>query len=189
MADTVDDNKPDDPVGVHTRFKNVENDGPRDPGTVVTHVVVHADASKKASSTVNWIEDDGSDVSYHSFTERDGDLHRFVEPWRRAWACGKSSIGGRSDVNDFSLSISLSNRNDSKEPYTELEYQVAAAEVASWFRLNGTTLHGVRFDLSLDRITTHAIISPGRKTDPGPQFDMVKFRHYVQQTLVGVIAS
>lgn len=177
---TVDDNSPTNPVSVQDRTKNVENDNARPPGTEPDTVVVHADASKKASSTVSWIEDDGSDVSYHSFVERDGDLHRLVEPERRAWHAGKSRFGGRTDVNDFSLGISFANRNDGVEEYTEIQYQVGAAEVATWMR---------RYKkITLDRIVTHAMVATpaGRKTDPGPQFDMEKFKLYIQRTLDGV---
>lgn len=175
---TVDDNKPGDPVRIHQREGNVENDNARPHGVDIDTIVVHADAGKNAAGTVSWIEDDGSNVSYHSFVERDGDLHRFVEPERRAWHAGKSVFKGRSDVNDFSLGLSFANRNDGVEEYTEIQYQVGAAEAAGWMRKYPK--------ITMDRITDHATISPGRKTDPGPRFDMTKFKHYVQLTLDGV---
>lgn len=176
---TVDDNAPGDPVDVQTRFKNVENDNARPAGTVIDTIVVHADAGKKAAGTVSWIEDDESDVSYHSFVERDGDLHRLVEPERRAWHAGKSSFRGRSDVNDFSLGLSFANRNDGVEEYTDLQYAIGAAEAATWMR---------RYPgITMDRITTHAEIAPGRKTDPGPRFDMARFKELVQKHLDGII--
>lgn len=175
---TVDDNPPGQPVGVHSHEKNVENDNTRPPGTVIDTIVIHADAGKTAAGTVSWIENDGSDVSYHSFVERDGDLRRLVEPWRRAWHAGESHFGSRKNVNDFSLGLSFANRNDGVEEYTEIQYQVGAAEAAFWMR---------RYPrITLDRIVTHAMISPGRKTDPGPKFDMEKFKEYVRKTLAGV---
>ena len=181
---TPDDNAPNDPVDVHNRFKNVENDGPRPKGIVVDTIVIHADAAKKAAGSVSWIEADESDVSYHSLTERDGDLHRFVEPWRRAWHAGKSVFMGRANVNDYSMGLAFANRNDGVEEYTEIQYQVGAAEAAYWMSLK--ELNGVKFNITMDRITTHAIISPGRKNDPGPQFDMEKFKNYVQKHIDGV---
>lgn len=178
---TPDDNAANDPVDVHTRFKNVENDNERPRGIEVNTIVIHADAAKRASSSVSWIEADESDVSYHSLVERDGDLHRFVEPERRAWHAGKSVFMGRANVNDYSLGLAFANRNDGVEEYTELQYQVGAAEAATWMR---------KFPaITMDRITTHNFIAPGRKTDPGPQFDMEKFKEYVQKHLDGVITE
>lgn len=183
---TVDDNAPDKPVGVHSREKNVENDNARPKGVVVDTIVIHADAGTRAAGTVSWIEDDRSDVSYHSFVERDGDLHDFVEPERRAWHAGKSAYRGRVDVNDFSLGLAFANRNDGVEEYTEIQYQVGAAKAAQWLRLKER--NGVQFAVTLERITDHATIAlpPGRKTDPGPMFDMVKFKTYVEKTLNGI---
>jgi N-acetyl-anhydromuramyl-L-alanine amidase AmpD len=198
MADnpkTVDDNRPDDPVDVQERYKNVENDNARPAGVVVDTIVIHADAGKKASGSVDWIEDDKSDVSYHTLIERDGDVHRLVEPERRAWHAGKSRYDGRDDVNDFSLGISFANRNDGVERYTELQYQIGAAEVATWIRLREQ--RGVTFKCSIARITDHATIRTAwneqyptkkgaAKSDPGPMFDMEKFKDYVQKTLDGI---
>lgn len=180
---TVDDNAANKPVSVQDRTKNVENDNARPAGTAIDTVVVHADAGKKAAGTVSWIEDDGSDVSYHTFVERDGDVHRLVEPERRAWHAGVSQFGGRKNVNDFSLGISFANRNDGMEEYTELQYQIGAAEVASWMRKYPR--------ITIERIVPHSLVATpaGRKTDPGPKFDMNKFKEYVQKTLDGVKQS
>lgn len=180
---TVDDNAPDKPVSVHDRTGSVENDNARPASAVVDTIVLHADAGKRASATVSWIEDDGSDVSYHSFVERDGDLHRFVEPERRAWHAGKSAFHGRADVNHFSLGLAFANRNDGVEEYTELQYQVGAAEAAHWMRTFPA--------ITMDRITTHEHVAlpAGRKHDPGPRFDMAKFKRYVRNTLDGVSAG
>lgn len=145
-------------------------------------VVVHADASATAAASVSWIRDKVSKVSYHTLVDRDGSVWRFVEAPRRAWHCGVSEFQGVGDVNDYSLGICLSNKNDGVEPYTELQYQVGAAVVADWMRDFKA--------ITLERIVTHAAIAlpAGRKTDPGPLFDMDKFKAYVADTLAGVIA-
>lgn len=195
MADnpkTVDDNRPGDAVGVNDL--PTPNDSKRPPGTVVDWIVVHADASRKAQNSVDWIRADESDVSYHTLVERDGDVDRFTPPEEKAWHAGKGTIGDRDNPNVFTLGISLSNRNDGVEEYPELQLQVAAAEVAGWIRLKEK--NGIKFNLSVDRITDHATIRnawlkkhPGTadiKTDPGPKFPMAKFKEYVQKTLDGV---
>ena len=156
------------------------NHNARPEGVPVSVIVIHADASATASASVRWIRDKVSKVSYHTLVDRDGSIYRFVEPVRRAWHCGVSEYAGVGDVNDYSLGLCLSNKNDGIEPYTELQYQVGAAVAASWMR----EYPGI----TLERIVSHAEIAlpKGRKSDPGPLFEWDKFRAYVQNTLDGI---
>ena len=158
------------------------NHNARPEGVPVSAIIVHADASATASASVRWIRDKVSKVSYHTLVDRDGSIYRFVEPVRRAWHCGVSEFAGVGDVNDYSLGLCLSNKNDGIEPYTELQYQVGAAVAADWMRSFPS--------ITLERIVSHADIAlpKGRKTDPGPLFDWDKFRAYVADTLAGIIA-
>lgn len=149
------------------------NHNARPAGVSVDTLVLHADAAAQASSSVGWIRARESGVSYHALVDRDGTVYRFVETARRAWACGKSTFAGRSDVNDFSVSLAFANRNDG-EPYTELQYQVGAALTAEWMKKHPA--------ITFERITTHAIISPGRKTDPFG-FDLERFVALVRHEL------
>lgn len=173
---TVDDNKPNDPVRIRDDTREVENHNARPPGVAIDTIVVHADAAARAASSVNWIKNNESDVSYHTLVERDGDVRHLVPPRRRAWHAGKSAFKGRGDVNDFSLGLAFANRNDGVEEYTELQYQIGAAVVALWMREFPA--------ITMDRITDHATVAlpKGRKTDPGPRFDMKKFKEYVGKT-------
>lgn len=156
------------------------NHGPRPKDTIVSLIVLHADASATEGATVSWIRDKVSKVSYHTLVGRDGSVYRFVEPIRRAWHCGISSYEGVGDCNDYSLGLCLSNKNDGVELYTELQYQVGAAVAADWIRDFPA--------ITLERITTHEAIAlpAGRKHDPGVLFDMPKFLKYVENTLAGV---
>lgn len=153
------------------------NHNARPKGVAIDTLVLHADASPDAKSSISWIRSPESKVSYHVLIDRDGSVYRFVDTARRAWHAGKSVFQGRENVNDFSIGLSFANRNDGKEPYTDLQYQVGAAVAAGWMRVHPA--------ITLDRITTHAAISPGRKTDP-LGFDLPRFLHHVQQTLEGV---
>lgn len=156
------------------------NHGPRPEGTVVSCIVLHADASPTETATISWIRSAESKVSYHSLIGRDGSIIRFVLPTRRAWHAGKSAFRGVADVNDFSLGLCFSN-DQAGEPFTELQYEVGAAEAATWLRDFPA--------ITADRITDHATVAlpAGRKHDPGPLFDKAKFLEYVQRTLDGVI--
>jgi N-acetylmuramoyl-L-alanine amidase len=157
------------------------NHNARPLGMPVDTIVLHADAAQNAQASVSWIKSPESGVSYHVLVDRDGTVYRFVESTRRAWACGKSTYLGREDVNDFSLSLAFANKNDGRERYTDLQYEVGAAIVA--------TVWMPQFPaLALERITTHAIISPGRKTDP-VGFDMPRFIGLVRAELVAQSAD
>lgn len=153
-----------------------KNQGDRPAGMPVDTIILHADAAPSAAHSIAWIRKAESKVSYHALVDRDGTIYRFVETSRRAWACGESVFQGRANVNDFSVSLSFANRNDGKEPYTDAQYAAGAALAAAWMRLHPA--------ITLERITTHAVISPGRKTDP-LGFDMPRFLDLVRAELAG----
>lgn len=143
----------------------------RPKGVLPSVLVLHADASPKASASVAWIRRSDSKVSYHALVDRDGTVYMFVPLGKRAWHAGVSEYQGRKNVNDFSLGLAFANRNDGIEPYTDAQYEIGALLAAQWM---------VRFPtIGLDRITTHAIISPGRKTDP-MGFDMERFKALIR---------
>lgn len=151
-------------------IKDSPNFNARPAGVPVDCIVLHADASADAKASVSWIVSSASKVSYHTLIDRDGTAYRFVDPFKRAWHAGVSTFGNRQDVNDFSLGLSFANKNDGKEKYTDAQYQIGAEVVVDWMR---------RFPhITLERITTHAIIAPGRKTDP-VAFDMTRFKALV----------
>ncbi len=69
---------------------------------------------------------------------------------------------GRPACNDFSIGVELEGADDI--PYTEAQY-VALAALA-------TALLEAYPPLSAHNIVGHSDIAPGRKTDPGPAFDV-----------------
>ena len=103
----------------------------------------------------------GLRVSAHALIRRDGELIQYV-PWhRRAWHAGLSCWRGREQCNDFSIGIELEGTDN--QPYEAIQYQQLADLLVALFEAYPT--------LSPTRITGHADISPGRKTDPGGSFD------------------
>ena len=97
-------------------------------------------------------------VSSHFLVRRDGEVVQFVPVERRAWHAGASSWRGRSRCNDFSVGIELEGSEDS--PFAHAQYAALAV-----------LLTALRKQLPLRDIAAHSEIAPGRKTDPGPQFD------------------
>ncbi len=105
-------------------------------------------------------------VSSHVLLARDGGITQYVRFQDRAWHAGMSSYAGREACNDFSIGIELEGTDTS--PYENVQYRVLANLVAALLAAYPT--------LSLDRITGHADIAPGRKTDPGVAFDWPRAR-------------
>jgi AmpD protein len=107
----------------------------------------------------------GLRVSAHLLIRRDGELLQFVELGRRAWHAGRSAFQGRPECNDYGIGIELEGTDDIA--YTDAQYQ----------RLTQVTeLIRARYPaITLERITGHEQIAPGRKTDPGPAFDWTRY--------------
>jgi N-acetylmuramoyl-L-alanine amidase len=126
-------------------------------------------ASAKAASSIAWILNAASRVSYHYLIGRTGEVYRFVAPELRAWHAGVSEMDGVKDCNNFTIGVCFSNRNDGIEEYTP-------AALAAGVELVADLCH--RFPaISPERIQTHqAVARPvGRKHDPGPRFPLADF--------------
>lgn len=139
----------------------------------VNAIVLHADASKKLSSSLHWILDPASKVSYHYIIGRAGHIYECVQPTRRAWHAGKSAFGGVLDCNNYSIGVCFSN-DQLGEPFSDAAVETGARLVASLME---------RFPaITLDRFTTHAAVATpkGRKVDPGPLFPFTLFLSRVQ---------
>lgn len=134
-------------------------------GVAVSAIVLHADASKSEAGTIAWFSDPTSKVSYHYLLGRDGRVYSFVADADRAWHAGVSVFNGISDCNDYSIGVSFS--NDQKgELFPPVQIDAGVALCAM---LCGR--HGI----AVNRITTHAAVAPGRKVDPGPNFNLTAF--------------
>ncbi len=101
-------------------------------------------------------------VSSHFFIRRDGQLIQFVSVLQRAWHAGVSTWQHRSRCNDFSIGIEL--EGSDFVPFTTEQYDT----------LNKLT-HVLRARFPMRGIAGHSDIAPGRKTDPGPCFDWLRY--------------
>ena len=108
-------------------------------------------------------------VSAHCLIRRDGELVQFVNFRDRAWHAGRSSFCDREECNDYSIGVELEGTDD--DPYTDAQYLQLA-------RLT-RELQEAWPEITPDRITGHSDIAPGRKTDPGPAFDWVRYRSLI----------
>jgi AmpD protein len=102
-------------------------------------------------------------VSSHFLISRRGEVFQFVSTQNKAWHAGLSSFLGREKCNDFSIGVEL--EGDSEHPFEEIQYEVLAQLSAQ--------LQNVHPHL---QFAGHSDIAPGRKIDPGIQFDWKKFQ-------------
>ena len=105
----------------------------------------------------------GVRVSAHFFIDRDGAVIQYVPCELRAWHAGASSWKSRERCNDFSVGIELEGTD--YQPFTDAQYGSLSELTRALFARYG----------ELD-LAGHSDIAPGRKTDPGPHFDWVRYR-------------
>jgi N-acetylmuramoyl-L-alanine amidase len=149
------------------------NQSARTNGVGIDCIVLHADAGKTDEGTIAWIESPDSKVSYHYLIDRAGVVHQFVPDERKAWHAGVSRFKGRDNCNDYSIGVSFAN-DQRGEPIAPDQVVVGAELVA---------LLCLRHKIPVDRITTHAVVSPGRKRDPGSLFPLSAFLNHVRAEL------
>lgn len=118
----------------------------------------------------------GVRVSAHLLIRRDGELVQYVALTQRAWHAGASSCCGRECCNDFSIGIELEGTDTL--PYAAVQYTMLARVVQALRRWAPS--------LAAAPIVGHSDIAPGRKTDPGPQFDWGRLALTLEQTHLAV---
>jgi len=102
-------------------------------------------------------------VSSHFLIRRDGELIQFVSCLDRAWHAGVSSWQGRERCNDFSIGIEL--EGSDFEDFEPAQYKTLKS-----------LLKCLKNAYPIQHIVGHSEIAPGRKTDPGPFFNLKKIK-------------
>jgi N-acetylmuramoyl-L-alanine amidase len=165
-------------------------------------MVVHFTYGASARSSAEWFRSkDNKGSSAHIVIDRDGSCLQCVDLNKIAWHAGDSRLGDLVGLNKYSLGIELANwgylkqsgsgwtcytglridhplmavhRNGNPdkvrtpigwESYPEEQFIAAAAVAKALVDAYG-----------IDQIVGHDEISVGRKWDPGPAFDMSRFR-------------
>lgn len=160
------------------------NQDPRPAGCPVDLLVIHNISLPPDEFGGPWIEDlflnrldpdahpyfaeiAGLTVSSHLLIRRDGELVQFVPLDARAWHAGASCFEGRERCNDFAIGIEL--EGSDHQPFTDAQYDTLVQVTRDIM---------ARYpDIRPERIAGHSDIAPGRKTDPGPHFDWVRYRN------------
>lgn len=128
----------------------------------ITGIVLHSTAGASATSSIDWLRRVTTRSSYHYIIERDGTIFKCVATSKRAWHAGTSRGWGGPNCNDYTIGIAFANLNDGHERVTK-----AQEESCAW--LIKELQHAIP---TLQFISTHRLVSPGRKSDPrGWSFD------------------
>lgn len=124
-----------------------------------TTIVLHATAGDEvstwqASGAIRTLR--VRHLSYHYIIAKNGLIVKCVPSYSTAFHAGVSVGPEGGHVNNYSIGVAFINRNDGVDSYTPAQYQSLEHLVA---RLRPAFSQ-------LKWVTTHAIISPGRKSDP-----------------------
>lgn len=129
-------------------------------GQRVSLVVLHFTGMADGASARARLCDPAAEVSAHWLIHEDGRTEPLVPEDRRAWHAGAGAWQGAGDVNSRSIGIEIVNTGDAPFPAPQMD-AVAA--------LLGAVL--ARHGLGPEAVIGHSDMAPGRKDDPGPQFD------------------
>ena len=131
-------------------------------------LVLHADVSGSAASSINWLMQSESQASYHYIIERNGDITQLVPEHRKAWHAGSSEFFGVPNVNEFSIGVCFSNKQDGIELFDSRAIKAGVELCAAIMR---------KYGIGLECVVSHEQIARpmNRKSDPTPLFPQAAF--------------
>jgi len=184
--------------GAGVEFKKSPNHSGEYKAGQLDTVIIHYTASPSAKSAIRTLTNPRVKASAHIVIARDGTITQLVPFNIVAWHAGRSSLGGRTGFNKYSIGIEMDNagylsksgnvyrsvygstyapedvveavhRNQTKTKYW-LAYTEAQIERA--FELVQLLIE----KYGIKHIYGHEEIAPKRKTDPGPAFPLDRMR-------------
>jgi len=100
-------------------------------------------------------------VSSHILIKRDGKIIQFVPFNKKAWHAGESVFKGRLNCNEFSIGIELEGCEE--DDFTQNQYKNLVNICFTLFKYYP--------EITRQNVVGHSEIAPGRKTDPGKNFN------------------
>ncbi len=134
-------------------------------------IVLHHTSGSYAGS-VAWCMNPASRVSYHCIVAKDGRRSTLADPDERTWHAGRSEWRGKRDLNSWSIGAAFEG-DTYKRPLSEDEMASMAEYLEPLMKL---------YRLTLDDVTDHRTVSPGRKDDLNP-VEFTRFKAYLAKRL------
>ena len=134
-------------------------------------VVLHHTSGSYAGS-VAWCMDPISKVSYHAIVAKDGRRTVLADPDERTWHAGVSSWHGKKDLNSYAIGAAFEGDTNQRE--------LGEAEMASMAEYLVPLMK--QYGLTLNDVTDHRTVSPGRKDDLNPK-ELARFKSYLSKLL------
>ncbi len=122
--------------------------------------------------SVHYLVPDPTEQTYLDAGFKDMRIFNMVDENERAWHAGVSQWAGRSNLNDTSIGIEIVNQaTESDGKFNFPPYNDIQIEAVQQLALNIIQRYP---DIKPVNVVGHSDITPGRKSDPGPQFPWKK---------------
>ncbi len=182
-------------------LKKTTNQGSKLKAGKPEFIIIHYTAGPNAKSAINWLKNKDASASAHLVIDHDGSITQMVRFDTIGWHAGVSSWKALKGLNKYSIGIEIANwghlmgqagywRSWTGAPLTDDRVITAAhrnqpATQRAWEIYDAAqidaTLDAVRalvahYGIESNNLLGHDDISPTRKTDPGPAWDMDRFR-------------
>jgi len=182
-------------------FEATENQSGKLVGGKPRFVIIHYTANGSARGTVDHFKNPANKVSAHLVVGHDGDVTQMVAFNERAWHAGRSSWMGRDGLNAYSVGIEIVNWGKlqgatgrwktwtgaplADDRVIEAAHRHHPSHVTGWEVFDEAQVHavaeivralGATYGITPDAVLGHDDIAPQRKSDPGPAWDMQRFR-------------
>lgn len=191
--------------GRNVPYVQTPNGGKAISGGKPRFLVIHYTAGASLQSAVNWFKNPRAKASAHLNIGHDGSIIQ-MQPFNKVcWHAGKSSWKNVKGLNSHSVGIEIANWGKLEKSasggwlsWTNAQIpneQVVLAEhrnhpgrVHGWQAYEESQFMATveaaqalveEYGIRPEDVVGHDDISPGRKVDPGPAFDMDKFRALV----------
>lgn len=170
-------------------------------GGVLDTLIIHFTAGRSAISSARYLARPDIRASAHLVIGRAGEVYQLVPFDKVAWHAGTSQYGGRSGYNKYSIGIELDNAGPlvktgnqyqawfgTRYPASDVIHATHKNETRAryWHTYTEQQLETLSLvsqliveKYNLKDILGHDDISPGRKQDPGPAFDLARFKRNI----------
>lgn len=152
---------------IECRWRPSPNHNSRPAGSTIDTLIVHYTALDFEPSIAH-LSCPEKEVSTHYVIDRDGTLVQLVSLERRSWHAGVSRLHGCGDVNSYSVGLDLVFVPGRDQQYRAVQYRVLGQLTRALLSV---------LPIRAENIRGHEDVAlpPGRKSDPGPDFDWRRY--------------